>query len=90
MKTAQEIAADLASKLRAWPENWCQGTYIADDGKARCLAGHLWSYFDGSVPLDVFNTFARACETTYLSDWNDEAGRTVEDVIAICDRVAAT
>lgn len=80
------IAREIAQKLRAWPENWCQGAYTASNG-ARCLAGHLWPYFDGAVDSAVYDVFQNACGMM-VSDWNDMPGRTVEEVIEVCERIA--
>lgn len=60
-----------------------------------CLAGHISKrvgYLANSFHSDT-QPFRRAMalkSDTFLSEWNDADERTVDDVIALCDKVATS
>lgn len=96
MNTAQEIAEDIARELRANPNAWyrgafsnlgnCDGSWNDPEATAWCLSGHLKKRGDTRLSrfYDAFSRYAGGS----ICQWNDEPGRTVDEVIALCDRVA--
>lgn len=101
--TPQEIAKSIADELRQHPERWTQGCTARnkegmpvphDDIAAVCWCalGHLWRIDpDGSTGMldAAFSLMARKhMDFGSIVKFNDAPGRTVEDVIALCDKVA--
>lgn len=102
MLTAKEIAADIARELREHPEHWTTGTSARDaaggwvavdsaDAVCWCLFGHIAKRFPRYTSEIHLKPFFDAAgvdwETKGFADINDD--KTVEQVIAICDKVAA-
>lgn len=104
MSLLSSVAADIARELRCYPNKWTQGAFALDTNGnstnamdpracAWCLGGHIEKrdpsnvgYYDYSshLYLQFRGAIARS-----VSSWNDDAERTVEDVIALCDRIAS-
>jgi hypothetical protein len=100
-----EAAADIARELREHPRHWTQKVFARDvlgnpvfwsdpDAVCWCLAGHLCRraplhqrsqllYVLMSVPRDLMLGHQS------VSQFNDAKGRTVEQVIALCEALAA-
>lgn len=101
----RQIAADIAKELREHPERWFQGALVKfadgaststgagllrDDAVCWCLEGHICKRVDSEVRWVAMGDFRDAAKITgSLNFWNDERGRTVKDVIALCDEVAS-
>lgn len=60
------------------------------DAVCWCLEGHICKRVDDEVRLVAMNKFHEAAliPEGSLNSWNDKPGRTVEDVIALCEKVA--
>ncbi len=93
----REIAKSIAEELREHPERWCQGRPYQDangnisspiSAHSCCLLGHIWLAGDDG---DLERTFRAALPTFEYSiaHWNDAPDRTVEEVIQLCEKVAA-
>lgn len=96
MNTAQEVATDIARELRSNPAAWHQGNF--NNGSASyghlatawCLSGHLRKR-GHALGESVYDAFLEHIGADYVvCEWNDTPGRTVEEVIALCDRVAVS
>lgn len=78
--TAEEIqtvfnrAADLLER-----DGWCQGKYWMDDGRC-CLVGAAMRM--GATP-ECWQELSRRTGVLHPQYWNDEPGRTVEEVLAV-------
>lgn len=89
MNMVREVALSIATELKEHPEHWIQRAYYGDEGEA-CLVGHLQRYRNSPVYTQVYDKLCQAANTDdALSSWNDAEGRTVQDVIALCERVAS-
>lgn len=98
--TPQEIAKSIADELRQHPERWAQGAngYSADGNAVTsrsqnavcwCLIGHIRRRDpDGRVPRELRSALMRETGFRVVADWNDKQGRTVAEVIALCDKVS--
>lgn len=96
--TPQELAKSIADELRSDPTRWSQGSAVALDKDGRivraedpsaiswCIIGHALKR-NAELP-DEFRI--QAGEKMIGCVWNDAPGRTVADVIALCDKVAAS
>jgi hypothetical protein len=105
MKTIQQIAADIAEELRQHPDRWTtgctardqQGNPVASDDDTAvcwCLMGHIRR----RAPSENEYTFGRPffllegldplADEIGFSAIND--GRRVEEIISLCERVAAS
>lgn len=79
-------------------DGWCQGTYIAMDGRC-CAVGALVQAGGGVIDPDIYDAgpvemarirgafdavtkFIGRTWVTDLVDWNDEPDRTAEEVLA--------
>lgn len=100
MYTPKAIAADIARELREHPQRWTQGaaakkadgksTY-SDDEEAVCWC--IWGHIKKRAPrwgielatTDSFNEAVGGNVTTF----NDMPGRTVNEMISLCDQIAA-
>lgn len=101
MKTSKEIAADIARELREHPERWMQGrsastptgdTVDVNSPRASkwCLSGHIQRRQEDSFSLlALLDPFVR-CAGMKVTDFNDHQDRTVDEIVALCDRVAAS
>lgn len=101
MKTVQKIAADIARELREHPERWTQlhsaSTPTGDTVDVHsprackwCLSGHIQRRQGNSVFLiSLLYPFVR-CAGMRVTDFNDDPDRTVDEIVALCDRVAAS
>lgn len=103
VKTVQQIAAEMAQEFRGKPERWMQGAYAKDfegeecspsDSAAVCwcIAGKLLMHSPSSVGglWNSFTNMAFLRNSNELVGWNDAPDRTVADVIALCEKVAAS
>ena len=93
--TPQEIAADIAKDLRKDPSRW--GKYETyrngDPNSPCCLVGQIAArsriFEDGpALHIQTADMFREILDDNGLTGWNDKSERTVEDVIAVCDKVA--
>lgn len=83
------IAADIADALTADPSLWCQGAF--GRGPACCLLQHVIALCDddGFVIDEFRNSLSEIVGVGSITYWNDWPGRTVEQVIDACRRIAA-
>lgn len=98
--TPQEIAKSIADGLREHPERWTKDHNARDalgnpvqshhkDAASWCILGHIRKRLpQGPLPRDLKRFFSNAVGGDLISSWNDEAERTVVDVIALCDKIA--
>lgn len=93
MSTIREVAADIARELRSNPAAWHQGWFSnsreglsSPDATSWCLSGHLLRR-GHQLSWPIYGVFEAAAGNRVCS-WNDTPGRTVEEVIELCDRVA--
>jgi hypothetical protein len=95
--TPQEVAYDIADELRKHPDRWTQGCNArqADglicgvhDAEATCwcLLGHIIKRNEEFAFKPIRAAFGHP--TVSWAAWNDSPERTVDDVIALCARVA--
>lgn len=96
MTTIKTIASDIADELRSNPKAWHRGGFSnstgqfdvdAPDATAWCLSGHM-KRRGVSLSGEEYHAFAIHCHGSVCA-WNDVPGRTVDDVIALCEKVAA-
>lgn len=105
MQTIQEIAADIAKELREQPSRWTTGC-LARDASGRtvpygedtavcwCLMGHLLRRAPNAdayrlgAPFFAALGLDRGKDDVGFSTINDD--KRVEDIIALCDQVAAS
>ena len=85
MNTVKEIALSIASELKEHPEHWGQ-IYFHHNGKS-CLAGHLRRRMGDDYDQYNLTPFYDAVDGS-ITRWNDAPQRTVQDVIALCEKVA--
>lgn len=80
----------IAQELTEHPERWHAGNYSNEAGTAHCLVEHIHRRAGGFLASTskYFRAAAGPIADRALSVWNDHRGRTVEDVIALCKRVA--
>lgn len=92
------VAADIARELREHPDRWTKGfnarnasglfTGVHDPGaRCWCLHGHILKR-NAEFALATIGA-AFGYPNISWSCWNDAHERTVEDVIALCERVSA-
>lgn len=87
MNDVRVAAAELCAKARdvLAERGWTQGTLQADDG-AVCAVGALKVACEGNtVALRYKAAYYAVADTigcSSVSGWNDEPGRTYEDVVA--------
>lgn len=73
-------------------KGWCQGSYSTLDGRY-CLWG-VMLYGGGGVRvhgverLEIARRARRLAGAKHLIEWNDEPGRTADEVIGLFDRIA--
>jgi hypothetical protein len=73
---------------------WCQGQYVCDDGSC-CLLGAVLTAEDPDAPVDrpwprwMQDYWDAAVPRGLPATWNDEPGRTADEVIALLERLAA-
>jgi hypothetical protein len=94
---ARAIARSIADELRARPDHWMRGAMWRKDGSDRivtekeadvlCLMGHIFKRCGDRKSAPVVELFERHLSRP-IADWNDARGRTVEQVVALCERVA--
>jgi hypothetical protein len=99
------IASDIARELRANPATWTQGVMARNAAGAQalvdesgacswCLVGHIERRLKDRLinRPDVIDAFRRHLERDRKSivAFNDVRSRTVDDVIALCEKVAAS
>lgn len=91
----KEIAADIAKKLKEHPDTWTNGEFARDEdgfkcatskGISWCILGHI-QMRNGGIG-ESFSHAAGLQDTFELAEWNDAPGRTVAEVIALCEQVA--
>lgn len=100
MTDPKEIAADIARELREHPERWTQGRDARDSRGAGvdysdpsavcwCLAGHVDRRGDVNAYV-AFRVLLRRFIGNSVTpvSWNDTKGRTVDEVIELCERIA--
>jgi hypothetical protein len=93
--TAREIAAEISRELRDNPQAWHRGAFSnapdkrvdAVDATAWCLSGHLRKRGQPTWG-PIYVAFADETGIGSVCQWNDMDDRTVDEVIALCDRVA--
>jgi hypothetical protein len=100
MNTIQEIAADIARELREDPTRWTQKASARDTtgygvapasekACAWCLYGHI-ERRNAYQTIEHFRALDSCMPLGCTISWNDAPERTVDDVIALCDKVAAS
>lgn len=74
------------------PDTWCQHVMATPDGR-RCAVGHLRAVAGRTACGDAYDAVLHAIEATpphaSVSEWNDAAGRTADEVRALFLDVAA-
>jgi hypothetical protein len=100
----KRIAADIAAQLIAHPEQWTQGSMYRDaagnssldchesEAVCFCLWAHINKRVNGAAMLVAGHEtrlFRAALGVPSLSEFNDAPGRTVEQIIEACKRVAS-
>lgn len=104
-RIAREISEELESHPERWFQGalvkFATGAMAStgygidrDDAICWCLEGHIYKHVDATVRVQAVFSFleqAYGLIGTYnsLNGWNDAPGRTVEDVIELCKKVAA-
>ena len=89
--TYREICLKAAERLRE--VGWRQGAYGGRDGPHCMIGACRWAvgWYDNDIPVDIYPAhlaaLAAARSAVFSADcsaaaWNDEPGRTVEEVIA--------
>lgn len=101
--TPQEIAKSIADELREHPERWTQFATARDSaGRAVgydsptatcwCIAGLAWKRHPlghASFALEEMSSKAiRVAQIPSVVGFNDTDGRTVQEIIALCDKLA--
>jgi len=100
------IAADIARELRDDPKRWTQGVlsrsargeslmHVTDCTRSPraacwCLIGHIIRRTGSGRDYPVTSKFRAVLGTDELAMWNDKAGRSAQDIIDACDKVAAS
>jgi hypothetical protein len=99
------IAAEIARELREHPARWMQHDLVRfadgttsntpelvgrNDAVSWCLQGHIDRRALGRPTGNVMTAFEALLEGRVISSWNDDRARTVQDIITLCDRVAAS
>lgn len=95
---AREIAADIARELRKHPECWTTGCFARDSNGCRvhyrdpyatcwCLEGHIYKRHGDIVHFAILAGTLDDC-TTGLATFNDASSTSIDDVIALCEKVA--
>lgn len=93
LSALKAIAANIAQTLKERPHLWRRGPEGLLGGGPCCLVHHLIRR--GLNELGNYQALYRAfCEAAPIpwggvSTWNDAPERTVDDVIAACERVAS-
>lgn len=91
MNNVKELAAQIARDLIEHPETWGIGTRGTLSLSKRIDNSYVWST-DWLQARDHFLAVACAiegCRYASLVTWERKPWRTVADVIALCERVAA-
>lgn len=101
MKTVQHIAAEIGKELTEHPERWTQDCYARNQKGESCATDSpravCWCIL-GELSLrapesyGLWESFARTSgfkDSNELAEWNDAPGRTVAEVIALCEQVAS-
>lgn len=103
LEAIKGIAKSIAEELRAHPDHWMKGALVrfkdgvesssgialnSDNAICWCLEGHICRRVSREVHSQALMTFREAVNIETLFRWNDEPARTVEDVIALCEKVA--
>jgi hypothetical protein len=84
--SAARIAREIAAELREHGERWWPGFRAGKRGAvAECLGWHIQEHGGDAETLRVFGFDS----VEAVMAWNDRADVTIEDVIALCDDVAA-
>jgi hypothetical protein len=97
--SAVDIALDIADELRKYPGHWTQGCIARQvnghpcgehnvDAASWSLKGHVFRRY-AQYAFGDFGSAIGYPEVSY-ERWNDAPGRTVADVIALCEHVAGT
>ncbi len=90
----KELALSIAEELKANPSAWHQGWFDNNDPMDKsaptgwCLSGHMLKR-DIALGGEEYRAFTKHINGQSVCTWNDSAGRTVEDVIKLCEQVAA-
>lgn len=101
--SVREIARSIAARLRSNPGSWMKLSYAHNsegeptspldiDFQRGCLIGHAMR-LAGGMHEPVVEQFRESCAAVLELEspalWNDTPGRKVEEIIDLCDRVAA-
>lgn len=91
----KEIAAEIAKNLKKNPHTWTKGAFARDKdgfkcanskGVCWCILSHIEIRHGGMA--ESFSHAAGLQNACELAEWNDAPGRTVAEVIALCEQVA--
>lgn len=104
LEAIRVLAANVARTLRECPEAWCQKYLVHGEQACLIgqIQGHLAAVVAAlniedalQLECEARHAFCVAAGVRHrrkgidlLGPWNDAPGRTIEDVIALCDRVA--
>ncbi len=101
----KQIAREIADELKSHPDHWFQGALVkfangassstefgvrTEDAVCWCLEGHICKRVDRDVSFWALDDFRKLAGVGTLFRWNDAPDRTVNDVIALCEKVAAS
>lgn len=89
LSAPQDVAAAIGNDLRENPHRWTR--CLADPHAPACgLLGHIACYVGLPVEdSEAYAAFVTAVLPVHsIPAWNDDPSRTVEDVIALCEKVA--
>jgi hypothetical protein len=90
-ESTRAIAADIAREFKDHPERWKQGSFGFRESGGACLDRHITSRcndrWDGLA--SVVCAHMGFASRMGLWNWNDAPDRTVHDIIALCEKVAA-
>ncbi len=99
-----QIASDIIRELQEHPERWIQHHLVRlvdgstsnyyealgrEDAVAWCIEGHIMRRRGPYGPGSVLREFQDALEIPSLWSWNDQPGRTVQEVIDMLSIVAS-
>jgi hypothetical protein len=99
MSTAQEVAADIAAELRITASRWTAESNARDacgthtgvknsDAVCWCLFGHILRRC-GDRAESIAYAMQEIAGIPSIVAWNDKPGRTVAEVIDLCEKIAA-
>lgn len=84
--TYQEVARKMADWYREHPNGWCQGSF--HQGDRHCIRGLAMILFHSDDEWIALEKLYSRFPNHAPAQWNDKAGRTVDEVIAKLEEFA--